>query len=355
MNATSAPVWSCVMQHAECRFFSFFFVLFFFGAACLWQAGAANLRQPGRAVSQTHEHHLHLGPQRGHHLLHHRESNFTFTCSPATAIHAAIDSVVLDLSAFFRSVSTKWICMLLILNTHSKIHIQHQKTTLQMFNMIFFLFLNETNEELKYLCSSSTVSSNSLVTRWASLATSASQRTLQATCWWTFRPIWWQKWSVLALWCLWPSDFPWWSCLAAKLSTPCFLSSRWARIWPIPLVCTVSVLKTQPHERHLHSHKCGWMRNWKLLLYPMVYSVVLLKAPFVLILQKISCDRPIYFTLYFYIKIKHYLWYKWLHLRGSMWEYLYNFLWEQGEIKARIVCLQLSNMKFLEDIILCFQ
>lgn len=41
--------------------------------ACLSQAGAADVRQPGRAVCQTHEHHLHLGPQRGHRLLHHRE------------------------------------------------------------------------------------------------------------------------------------------------------------------------------------------------------------------------------------------------------------------------------------------
>lgn len=48
-------------------------------AACLSQAGAADLRQPGRAVRQTHEHHLHLGPQRGHHLLHHREWQHTST------------------------------------------------------------------------------------------------------------------------------------------------------------------------------------------------------------------------------------------------------------------------------------
>lgn len=41
--------------------------------ACLSQAGAADVRQPGRAVCQTHEHHLHLGPQRGDRLLHHCE------------------------------------------------------------------------------------------------------------------------------------------------------------------------------------------------------------------------------------------------------------------------------------------
>lgn len=41
--------------------------------ACLSQAGAADIRQPGRAVCQTHEHHLHLGPQRGHRLLHYCE------------------------------------------------------------------------------------------------------------------------------------------------------------------------------------------------------------------------------------------------------------------------------------------
>lgn len=46
---------------------------------CLSQAGAANLRQPGRAVCQTHEHHLQLSSQRCHHLLHHRERKNTCT------------------------------------------------------------------------------------------------------------------------------------------------------------------------------------------------------------------------------------------------------------------------------------
>lgn len=46
--------------------------------ACLSQAGAADIRQPGRAVRQAHEHHLHLGPQRGHRLLHHCEQRHSF-------------------------------------------------------------------------------------------------------------------------------------------------------------------------------------------------------------------------------------------------------------------------------------
>lgn len=55
-------------------------------ATCLWQAGAPDLRQPGRALGQTHEHHLHLCSQRGHRLLHHREWICTFT--PVPALHA---------------------------------------------------------------------------------------------------------------------------------------------------------------------------------------------------------------------------------------------------------------------------
>lgn len=60
-----------VLCHTACRLCCW--------AACLSQAGAADLRQPGRAVRQTHEHHLHLGPQRSHHLLHHCEQNHTST------------------------------------------------------------------------------------------------------------------------------------------------------------------------------------------------------------------------------------------------------------------------------------
>ena len=47
--------------------------LFCCWAAWISQAGAADLRQPGWAVRQAHEHHLYLGPQRSHHLLHHCE------------------------------------------------------------------------------------------------------------------------------------------------------------------------------------------------------------------------------------------------------------------------------------------
>lgn len=64
-------------------------------AACLSQAGAADLRQLGRAISQTHEHNLHLGPQCGHHLLHHCEQKHTITRHPLHEYNLSLELAVL--------------------------------------------------------------------------------------------------------------------------------------------------------------------------------------------------------------------------------------------------------------------
>lgn len=164
----------CTMA-ALCFVLVFLFVCFLAGGmhivslwpACLSQAGAADVRQPGRAVRQTHEHHLHLGPPRGHRLLHHCEQKHCFKDN---------------------------LCSKLVLAWVFKLNVP--------------------------------AASSSSWTRWVSLATSASLKRSQATCWWTSLPTWWRRWSAWASWCRWRWASPWWSCPAAKPSTPCFSNSR---------------------------------------------------------------------------------------------------------------------------------
>lgn len=171
-----SPVLHMNAQWQHCALLWFFCLFVWFLArgmhivslwpACLSQAGAADLRQPGRAVRQTHEHHLHLGPPRGHRLLHHREHKHCFKDNP---------------------------CSKLVLAWVFKLNVP---------------------------------AASSSWTRWVSLATSASLKRSRATCWWTSLPTWWRRWSAWASWCRWRWASPWWSCPAAKPSTPCFSNSR---------------------------------------------------------------------------------------------------------------------------------
>lgn len=149
------------------------------GPTCVSQAGAANLRQPGRAVRQTHEHHLQLSPQRRHRLLHHREQKHACT-QPS------------PLPTWKPRVS------------------RSQNNTLPMLPRPWLL--------------------PSLWTRWASLGTSVSRRTSLATFWWTSHPIWSRRWFEWVSWCLWLWDSPWWSCRVGRPSTPCSSSSRYGSI-----------------------------------------------------------------------------------------------------------------------------